>query len=57
MKKIYVSPQLDILILEQTDIIATSGGGNVSGGNVNPPSSGGTESGGGHGGVFDGWED
>jgi hypothetical protein len=48
MKKTYVSPQLDILILEQSDIITNSG--NAESGS---PGTGG----GGNGGIFDGdWE-
>lgn len=39
MKKKYISPELDILLLEQSDIITTSGGevsGGAGGGGVNP---------------------
>ena len=47
-KKQYVAPELEFLILEQSDIITTSG--DASGAE---PGTGG----GGDGGIFDGWED
>ena len=50
MKKTYVSPQLDILILEQSDIITNSGNAEST-----KPGTGGGD---GDGGIFDGgWED
>ena len=33
-KKQYIAPELDLLILEQTDIITVSGGGTTSSGEI-----------------------